>query len=277
MNYQWFGFIGMALVLSGCGGSDSKTNHTASSAMATSSAMASSAMTSSMMASSSESSSSALVSSSAMAMTRLSYSVKVTNLTAAQPLSPFAYALHKASFKPFTVGMAASVGVEVIAESGVTADYLSEARADAAVIIADATTGMTAPGNYKEFTLTAMVPTAEESEFYLSVLSMLVNTNDALAGLNSLALNQLAIGQSRTIDALSYDAGTENNTELQASIPGPAAGGEGFNAQRDDIANQVTLHPGVITRDDGNTDSVLTQMHRWDNPVARITITRLAP
>jgi hypothetical protein len=33
----------------------------------------------------------------------------------------------------------------------------------------------------------------------------------------------------------------------------------------------------VITRDDGKTDSVLTQLHRWDNPVAHITITRLAP
>lgn len=268
MNYQWFGFIGMALVLSGCGGSDSKPKNTASS---------SSMAMSSMMAASPAPSSSAMASSSMAAMTTLSYSVKVTNLTAAQPLSPLAYTLHKAAFKPFTIGMPASLGVEMIAESGATTDYIAEARANAAVIMANTASGMTMPGEFKEFTLNAMVPMGEEDQLYFSVLSMLVNTNDALTGLNSIALKQLAIGQSWTFNALSYDAGTEKNTELQASIPGPAAGGEGFNAQRDDLANQVTMHPGVITRDDGKTDSVLTQIHRWDNPVARITITRLAP
>lgn len=268
MNYQWFGFIGMALVLSGCGGSDSKPKNTVSS---------SSMAMSSMMVSSSESSSSAMASSSMAAMTALSYSVKITNLTAAQPLSPFAYTLHTAAFKPFTIGMPASIGVEMIAESGETADYLAEASANTAVIMANATNGMTMPGEYKEFTVNAMVPMGEEDQIYFSVLSMLVNTNDALTGLNSIALKQLAVGQSWTADALSYDAGTEKNTELQTSIPGPAAGGEGFNTLRDDMADQVTVHPGVITRDDGKADSVLTQIHRWDNPVARITITRLAP
>ena len=268
MNYQWFGFIGMALVLSGCGGSDSKPKNTTSS---------SSMAMSSMMTSSPEPSSSAMASSSMAAMTRLSYSVKVTNLTAAQPLSPFAYTLHTSAFKPFTIGMPASMGIEMIAESGATADYLTEARAHAAVIVADVASGMTMPGEYKEFTLTAMVPTDEGSPLYFSALSMLVNTNDALTGINSTSLDQLTIGESWTFNAPSYDAGTEKNTELQASIPGPAAGGEGFNAQRDDLANQVTMHPGVITRDDGQTESALTQIHRWDNPVARITITRLAP
>ena len=268
MNYQWFGFIGMALVLSGCGGSDSKPKNTASS---------SSIAMSSMMASSSEPASSAMASSSMAAMTKLSYAVKITNLTAAQPLSPFAYTLHRASFTPFAIGMPASMGIEMIAESGATADYLMETRAHAGVIIADAASGMTMPGEYKEFTLTAMVPMDEVSGLYFSALSMLVNTNDGLTGINSSSLDELAVGETLTFNTLSYDAGTENNTELQASIPGPAAGGEGFNAQRDDMANQVTLHPGVITRDDGKTDSVLTQLHRWDNPVARITITRLAP
>ena len=270
MNYQWFGFIGMALVLSGCGGSDSKPQTSTSS-------MSSMAMSSMAASSTAPMSSSAMSSSSMAAMTALSYSVKITNLTAAQPLSPFAYTLHTSAFKPFTIGMPASMGLEMIAESGATADYLAEASANAAVIMANATNGMTVPGEYKEFMLNAMVPLGEEDQLYFSVLSMLVNTNDALTGLNNIALKQLAIGQSWTFDALSYDAGTEKNTELQASIPGPAAGGEGFNARRDDVANQVTMHPGAITRDDGKADSVLTQMHRWDNPVARITITRLAP
>ena len=258
MNYQRFGLIGsLALVLTACGGNDSTPGNMAtSSSMPMSSVMASSSMAS---------------------MTELSFSVSVTNLTAAQPLSPLAYALHHASFKPFTIGMPASSGVEMLAESGETVDYLAEANADEAVIMANTASGMTMPGEYKTFTFSAMVPSGEESDVYFSVISMLVNTNDALTGLNSIAVNQLAIGQSWTFDALSYDAGTEKNTELAASIPGPAAGGEGFNAARDDTSDQVTMHPGVITSDDGKTESVLTQLHRWDNPVARITITRLAP
>jgi hypothetical protein len=37
------------------------------------------------------------------------------------------------------------------------------------------------------------------------------------------------------------------------------------------------MHPGIISKDDGLTTSALTSINRWDNPVARITITRLAP
>lgn len=58
------------------------------------------------------------------------------------------------------------------------------------------------------------------------------------------------------------------------TIPGPADGGAGFTGDRDDLAHQATAHPGLATADDGLSTSVLNQSHRWDNPVARVTITR---
>ncbi|WP_277750232.1 spondin domain-containing protein [Pseudoalteromonas sp. PS5] len=72
-----------------------------------------------------------------------------------------------------------------------------------------------------------------------------------------------------------YDAGTELNTEAQGSIPGPADGGEGFNVERNDNQNMVTMHSGVVGNDDGLTSSTLTSIHKFDNPLLAITIERI--
>ena len=85
----------------------------------------------------------------------------------------------------------------------------------------------------------------------------------------------MAVGDAVTLRAIAYDSGTEANTETAATIPGPAGGGEGFNAARDDIADQVAMHSGVVGQDDGFATSDLTGQHRFDNPVAQVTIERI--
>ena len=107
----------------------------------------------------------------------------------------------------------------------------------------------------------------------LTVVTMLVNTNDAFGGLNGQSLDQLAVGQSAIFMAPAYDAGTEANSESAATVPGPAAGGEGFNAVRDDM-DFVRIHPGVISDQDGLAGSALSGDHRWDNPVFKLVVTR---
>jgi hypothetical protein len=72
---------------------------------------------------------------------------------------------------------------------------------------------------------------------------------------------------------MAYDAGTEANSEAKGTMPGPADGGEGFNASRDDV-DFVHIHPGVISMYDGLADSVLGASHRFDNPVLAVTIMR---
>jgi hypothetical protein len=276
MKHQLIGFSCIALVLGGCGGSDSKPKPGSSSAMAMSSMMVASSSTA-VMSSSSAMASSEMASSSMAAMTERKYSVTVTNLTAGQPFSPLAYSVHYSGFSPFIIGMPATGGIEKIAESGATDDYIKEAMANPDVILVDHAMGLTLPGESKILSLNVSVEMANADQLLFSMVNMLGNTNDAFAGVNSVAIGKLAVGDNLTLNALSYDAGTEMNTESQATIPGPAGGGEGFNAARDDIADQVTMHPGAVTRDDGKMDSTLTQVHRWDNPTARITITRLAP
>ncbi|MGV8837618.1 spondin domain-containing protein [Cellvibrio sp.] len=277
MNYQWFGLIGIALVLSGCGGSDSKPKNMASSSSSNMSSMMVASSSTAVMSSSSAMASSEMASSSMAAMTERKYSVTVTNLTAGQPFSPLAYSVHYSGFSPFTIGMPATRGIEKIAESGATDDYINEAMANPDVILVDHAMGLTLPGESKIVSLNVSVEMANADQLLFSLVNMLGNTNDAFAGVNSVAIGKLAVGENLTLNAQSYDAGTEMNTETQATIPGPAGGGEGFSAVRDDMVDQVTMHPGAVTRDDGKMDSTLTQVHRWDNPTARITITRLAP
>ena len=103
---------------------------------------------------------------------------------------------------------------------------------------------------------------------------MLVNTNDAITAVQQVPLNSIAIGDSYPLMARAYDAGTEANTEAAGTIPGPADGGEGFNASRDDTGS-VRVHPGVISVDGGLEDSVLSEVHRFDNPVALFSLTRI--
>ena len=87
---------------------------------------------------------------------------------------------------------------------------------------------------------------------------MLVNTNDAFSGINAMELDQLESGHTRVVYSYALDAGTEANSELAGTIPGPADGGEGFNAIRDDVTSVVTSHAGVVSQDDGHATSVLT-------------------
>ena len=105
---------------------------------------------------------------------------------------------------------------------------------------------------------------------------MLVNTNDAITVLNGFDVSGLTtVNNLATARTIAYDAGTEADTEQAAHIPGPAGGGEGFNAARDDEADRVSMHSGVVTGDDGFATSDLTGQHRFDNPVASVRIERI--
>lgn len=196
------------------------------------------------------------------------FEVRVVNLTPGQPLSPLALVLHDSDVRPFTIGEPASAGLEVLAEAGDNSEFLDEVAGRAEV------SGAAPLGPGATESLTIELDDANLGDTRLSLVAMLVNTNDALAGVNSLDVSGFVVGDAVQIDAISYDAGTEANNELGGTIPGPADGGEGFNALRDDVRDQVTMHGGVVTGDDGLSPSVLDQTHRFDNPVARVVITR---
>ncbi len=202
-----------------------------------------------------------------------SFDVSVTNLTGAQPLSPVAVIAHQDGYAVFVVGVSATVGLEELAEGGDNTALLSEADADANVV---ATASGAAPiGPAGSETINIEVLETDLPDLLISVSTMLVNTNDAISGINSVAVGDMAVGDVVSLRAIAYDSGTEANTELAGEIPGPAGGGEGFNAARNDRVDMVAMHSGVISQDDGLATSDLTGQHRFDNPVSQIRIERI--
>ena len=201
-----------------------------------------------------------------------SYDISVSNLTNAQPLSPIAVIAHRTGYSAFSIGAAATTELEEMAEGGDNSSLLAAADGDAAVI--STMTGAAPIGPAGSETITLTLLDSDRPGLRISVAGMLVNTNDAFTALDGMLVEMLAVGDIRTIDAVAYDAGTEADSESAATIPGPAGGGEGFNATRDDDADRVSMHSGVISADDGLAGSDLSEQHRFDNPVVRIRIER---
>ncbi|WP_455208100.1 spondin domain-containing protein [Kaarinaea lacus] len=199
------------------------------------------------------------------------YEIAVTNVTNGQPLTPIAVVAHTAGYQPWVLGNAASTGLEMLAEGGDVTQFIADADADASVVATvSSTNGPFGPGA----TESVMVDLMPSSSLQISVAAMLANTNDAFTGLANVAVGDLAMGHSMSMMAHVYDAGTEGNSETVATMPGPAAGGEGFNAVRDDT-DFISIHAGVVTADDGLATSALNEDHRWLGPAAKITITRI--
>ena len=201
------------------------------------------------------------------------FEVSVVNLTAGQPFSPIAVVSHEAGYSAFDIGQPASEGLEILAEGGDNATFIEEAQADETVLMTVSGDGPLGPGATGSFMLELEDSVAASA--YVSAVTMLVNTNDAITGLRSVEIGSLEVGDRRQMTTISYDAGTELNSELAGTIPGPADGGEGLNTDRDDLDDIVRVHSGVLTVDDGLAESVLTEVHRWDNPVARVTVSRV--
>jgi len=193
-----------------------------------------------------------------------SYTVMVTNLTYAQPLSPIAVVLHGDS-KMWSVGEAASVPLEKLAEGGDNSDFI----ADSNVLASSSAEGPLLPGTASSITIS----TTDRAATNLTVATMLVNTNDAFSGLTGIDISSMAVDELKSWNLNVYDSGTELNDEAMGSIPGPVDGGTGFDMARDDV-NFVAYHSGVVSQDDGLSSSVLTQAHRFDNPAIKLTITR---
>ena len=201
-----------------------------------------------------------------------SFDVTVTNLTNGQPVSPVAVIAHQAGYAVFTTGSPATVGLETLAEGGDNSMLIAEADADANVLSSGSGAAPIGPAGSE--TVTIDVLESDLAGLMVSVSTMLVNTNDAISGLNGVDVSGLAEGDAWTGRGIVYDAGTELNTELAGEIPGPAGGGEGFNAARSDRDDQVAMHSGVISQDDGFATSALTGQHRFDNPALMVRIER---
>lgn len=214
------------------------------------------------------------------------YTVTITNLTNGQPFAPASVVAHEPGYYAFVPGETASVALEMMAEGGSVAALLDEASAATQFLDAQQASGTPPKSIGTETTL--VVPMLDVDNIRLSVLTMLVDTNDAFTGLNAMDISNMEVGQYKSFTTISWDAGTEANIETAETMPGPAAqaaggGGApaGFSEVRDDRMNVVHAHRGVVTSAnaedpsmEGLSTSILNESDRWDNPTAKITVVR---
>jgi Spondin_N len=186
--------------------------------------------------------------------------VTVENLTPAgsQPMSPPLVVVHSSRADVWSVGTIASHGVAAIAEDANNAP-LEDALSD----VPGVNTVFTVPGG--------PIPSGGSRSFEvetrgpferLSLLTMLVNTNDAFTGLDALRIH----GIGAAVETISYDAGSERNNELAAFIPGPCCNNPFV---RDPEGALIRPHDGITGV--GDLDPAV---YDWPEPAARITITR---
>jgi hypothetical protein len=195
----------------------------------------------------------------------VSYQVTVTNLTYGQPFSPLGLVLHDRG-SMWNIGESVTPALEMLAESGDNTEFMAQSQ----VLAMASNDQVLLPGSQTSITIT----TTNDMARHFTLATMLVNTNDGFSGVTGLDLSAMAVAQSKTKMLGVYDAGTEMNSELAGTVPGPSDGGIGFDVQRDDV-DYLAMHPGVVSSDDGLSTSVLKQQHRFDGPVLQLTLTRI--
>ena len=193
------------------------------------------------------------------------YEVTVTNLTRAQQFTPLLVASHKGNVRIFTLGSPASSELRTLAEEGNTAPLMAVLSANA-----DYKQVVTVPGLLNPGKAATTKVNADGADF-LTVAAMLIPTNDAFLALNGVRIPR----GTDTIDLYvsAYDAGTERNDELCASIPGPnfaECGGPGKGGAPGGGEGFVHVHEGIH-----GVGDLKPYLRDWKNPVALISVRRI--
>ena len=208
------------------------------------------------------------------------FNVRIINLTNGIWYTPFLVAAHPVGTSLFTTGQPASASLQAMAEGGDISGLVMDLQALGATIAENPAGGLLPPAMSANVDLN----TDGNSNVLLSVVAMLLPTNDAFAGLNSISIPSYP--GTYVFDVPAYDAGTEANDELVTgggapgvagipADPGGLTGTGGTGAAAADANTNVHIHRNTL----GDTDAVAgvsdldSRVHRWLNPVVRVVVT----
>lgn len=195
------------------------------------------------------------------------YRVTVANATGGQPLAPGLLITHNSSFSLFQVNAAPSMGLATMAETGDPGVLAGEVSGAPGVSAVEVLLGegvpvpVAVPGESN-----SLVISASGNAKYFSAAGMLAATNDAFYAVRGVRLPKHG---KITVHAVAYDAGSEENNELDGQIPATPGGntdgvlggdGEGF----------IHVHGGIH-----GGGYLVPATHDWRNPVVEITIERV--
>ncbi|WP_335918281.1 spondin domain-containing protein [Shewanella algae] len=205
--------------------------------------------------------------------------ISINNLTHGNHFTPLLIAAHDGNSHLFQAGEPASSALQKMAEGGDISELQLAVTANNGVIVANPAAGLLAPGAKVE-----KVMLDSGALTHLSLVAMLLPTNDAFVGLDGWEIPSTP--GSYTLYLNAYDAGTEANDEQitgggAPGVPGiPAApdgmGGQNGTGVMDDSSNdRVHIHPGLLgdTDPNGGISDVDSRIHRWLNPVAALIVT----
>lgn len=204
--------------------------------------------------------------------------LEITNLTHGLHFTPIFINAHSADDHIFQSGTDASDALQAMAEGG-DISSLSAAAVAGSVSSENPAVGLLAPS-----TSTEVTDLDTSANTHLSVVAMLLPTNDGFVGLDGWEIPEAA--GTYTVYLNAYDAGTEANDEIinGMGMPGdagiPAApggdGGSGATGVTDTESNTtVHIHRGNVgdTDDSAGISDVDSRIHRWLNPVAKLVVT----
>lgn len=209
------------------------------------------------------------------------YEVTVTNITPGQPITPPLLVTHSKDVSLFSVGEKASSELQQLAENGNASLLIEKLEGNPGVMdVVKGLVGHLVPANDPgdtdlEYSETFTV-SADGNKRYLSFASMLVCTNDGIAGIDSV---KLPFYKEKTVYAKAYDVRTEMNTEDFADLVPPCAAESGVSSSdkgtgdtNPEIAEDgiIIPHPGIFGDDD-----LSQRAHGWDGPVVKIDIVRM--
>lgn len=208
------------------------------------------------------------------------FNVRIINLTNGIYFTPFLVAAHPDDARLFTTGQPASANLQAMAEGGDTSGLITDLDGLGATISDNPAGGLLEPAASTDVDLN----TDGTSNVRLSVVAMLLPTNDAFAGLNAVVIPTEPGTYVYNVPA--YDAGTEANDELVTGggmpgaaglpfDPGAANGTGGTGAATADANPNVHIHRNVLgdTDDAGGISDLDSRVHRWLNPVIRVVVT----
>ncbi|MDJ0917902.1 MAG: spondin domain-containing protein [Woeseiaceae bacterium] len=208
------------------------------------------------------------------------FDVEITNLTNGIYFTPFLAAAHPAGTNLFVVGQPASANLQAMAEGGSIDGLVADVTALGATFVANPAAGLLPPATSTTFNLNTDGTTNDR----LTIVAMLLPTNDAFAGLNAIEIPTEP--GTYVYDVPAYDAGTEANDERltgggapgapgMPADPGGLTGTDGTGAAAADTNTNVHIHRGALGDSDatGGSSDLDNRVHRWLNPVVRVTLT----
>lgn len=189
------------------------------------------------------------------------YEVTIQNLTAGQILSPVLVAVHDGDVAMFHLGEPSSPELALLAEEGDNSHLMVALAGEHGVADVEGGADVLMPGHREQLLLDG-----GRHASYLSLAAMLVTTNDAFAGADSIPLPK---GKDTVVhDLYAYDAGSEFNSESCAFVPGPPCGSGGSHDSRP-AEGFVHVHSGIH-----GVGDLQPAQHDWRGPVARVSIRR---